>query len=104
MPSFRTLSNHPPGLDGSDAPALSSHSEPFRESLVPVQSGGRSPGVDPTLRDRVVEQIPIMADALESAVANPTSDNLQSLREETDKLMRFLARVLLEVKRARRMH
>ena len=58
-------------------------------------------GVDPALRDRVMEQIPIVTDALEAAVATPTKDNLDELREATDKLMRALARVLIEVERQR---
>jgi hypothetical protein len=58
-------------------------------------------GVDPALRDRVMEQIPIVTKALEAAVANPTDDNLNELRKATDKLMRALSRVLIEVERQR---
>jgi hypothetical protein len=58
-------------------------------------------GVDPALRDRVVEQIPIVTDALEAVVANPSDDKLDKLREATDKLMRALSRVLIEVERQR---
>jgi hypothetical protein len=58
-------------------------------------------GVDPALRDRVMEQIPIVTDALEAAVAHPTDDKLDELREATDKLMRALSRVLIEVGRQR---
>ncbi len=58
-------------------------------------------GVDPALRDRVMEQIPIVTDAIEAAIANPTDDNLDELREATEKLMRALARVLIEVERQR---
>lgn len=68
---------------------------------MPVQNGNNSPGVDPTVRNRVVEQIPIMVEALDAAVANPTSENLQRLRDETDKLMRALGRVLIELRRVR---
>ena len=66
-----------------------------------VQNGGHSSGIDPTLRHRVVELIPILVDALEAAAANPSSANLQRLREETDKLMRAVARVLNALPRAR---
>jgi hypothetical protein len=59
-------------------------------------------GVDPALRDRVMGQIPIVTDALEAAVANPTDDNLNELREATDMLMRALARVLIVVERQRK--
>jgi hypothetical protein len=69
-----------------------------------AQNGGNLPGVDPSVRDRVVDQIPIMVDALEAAVANPTSGNLQRLRDEIDKLMRALGRVLIELRRARSAH
>jgi hypothetical protein len=58
-------------------------------------------GVDPALRDRVLGQIPIVTEALEAAIANPTDDNLDRLREATDKLMRALSRVLIEVERQR---
>ncbi len=58
-------------------------------------------GIDPTVRDRVMEQIPVVTDALDAAIANPTDDNLDDLREATDKLMRALGRVLLEVERQR---
>jgi hypothetical protein len=68
---------------------------------MPVQNGGNPPGIDPALRYRVVEQIPIIVDALEAAVANPSSVNLQRLRDETDKLMRAVGRVLIELRRAR---
>ena len=59
-------------------------------------------GVDPALRDRVMEQIPAVTDALEAAVANPTDRNLDELHEAIDKLMRALSRVLIEVARQRK--
>jgi len=71
---------------------------------MPVENGSNSPGIDPGLRDQVVAQVSIMVDALEAAVANPTSENLQRLRDETDKLMRVLGRVLIELRRARNAH
>jgi hypothetical protein len=40
-------------------------------------------------------------DALEAAVADPTDDNLDRLREAADKLMRTLSRVLIEVEHQR---
>jgi hypothetical protein len=58
-------------------------------------------GIDPTVRDRVMEEIPLVTDALDAAIANPTDDVLDELREATDKLMRALGRVLLEVERQR---
>jgi hypothetical protein len=66
-----------------------------------VGDNGDRHGVDPALRDRVIKQIPIVTEALEAAVANPTDDNLDRLREATDKLMRALSRVLIEVERQR---
>jgi hypothetical protein len=62
---------------------------------------GAPTGVDQALRDRVIEQIAIVQDALDAAVANPTDSALNELSEATDKLMRALARVLLEVERQR---
>jgi hypothetical protein len=59
-------------------------------------------GVDPALRERVMEQIPIVTDALEAAVADPTDANLNELQEAIDKLMRALSRVLIEVARQRK--
>jgi hypothetical protein len=59
------------------------------------------PGVDQALRDRVIEQIAIVEDALDAAVADPSDSALNKLSEATDKLMRALARVLLEIERQR---
>jgi hypothetical protein len=56
---------------------------------------------DPALRKRVTEQMPIMTDALDAAIASPTDHNLEKLHEETDKLMRALGRVLIEIGRLR---
>jgi DNA-binding FrmR family transcriptional regulator len=64
-------------------------------------TNGTPTGVDQTLRDRVMEQIAIVQDALDAAVANPTDDHLDELREVADQLMRALARVLLEIERQR---
>lgn len=71
---------------------------------MPVQNGNNSPGIDPSIRDRIVEQIAILVGALDAAVANPTAENLQRLRDETDKLMRALGRVLIDLRRARNTH
>jgi hypothetical protein len=64
-------------------------------------TNGAPTGVGQALRDRVVEQIAIVQDALDAAVANPTDSTLNELCEATDKLMRVLARVLLEIERQR---
>jgi hypothetical protein len=45
--------------------------------------------------------MPIMTDALDAAIASPTDHNLEKLHEETDKLMRALGRVLIEIGRLR---
>ena len=58
-------------------------------------------GIDPTLRERVIHQITIVTDALDAAGANPTDAALDQLREATDKLMRALGRVLIEIERQR---
>lgn len=54
-------------------------------------------GIDPALRERVIDGMSIVSDALDAAAANPCDRNLDELRESTDKLMRALARVLMEV-------
>jgi hypothetical protein len=64
-------------------------------------TNGAPTGLDQALRDRVNEQIGIVEDALDAAVANPTDAALNELAEATDRLMRALARVLLEVERQR---
>jgi len=58
-------------------------------------------GIDPSLRERVTEQISIVTDALDAATTNPTDDALDELREAADKLMRALGRVLIEIERQR---
>jgi hypothetical protein len=68
---------------------------------VGVGNGSGPRGIDPTVRDRLMEQIPVVTDALDAAIANPTDDHLDKLREATDKLMRALGRILLEVERQR---
>jgi hypothetical protein len=68
---------------------------------VAVGNGSGPRGIDPMVRDRIMEQIPVVTDALDAAMANPTDDVLDELREATDKLMRALGRVLLEVERQR---
>ena len=54
-------------------------------------------GIDPTLRQRVLDGMSIVSDALDAAVANPSDSNLDELHESTDKLMRALGRVLIEI-------
>lgn len=66
-----------------------------------LEKDNGSRGVDPTLRDRVMERIPVLEDALDATVANPSDENLDQLREATDELMRALGRVLIEIERQR---
>jgi hypothetical protein len=54
-------------------------------------------GIDPSLRQRVLDGMSIVSDALDAAVANPSDSNLDELHESTDKLMRALGRVLIEI-------
>ena len=58
-------------------------------------------GIYPTLRDRVMENIRAVADALDAAVANPDDAALDALRAATDELMRALGRVLIEIEHQR---
>lgn len=54
-------------------------------------------GFDPTLRQRVLDGMSIVSDAIDTAVANPINSKLDELQEATDKLMRALGRVLIEI-------
>jgi hypothetical protein len=54
-------------------------------------------GIDPSLRERVMEEIGIFTDALEAASANPTDEALDDLRKASDNLMRAVGRVLIEI-------
>jgi hypothetical protein len=54
-------------------------------------------GIDPALRQRVIDGMSIVSDTLDAAVANPSDGNLDELHEATDKLMRALGRVLIEI-------
>jgi hypothetical protein len=52
--------------------------------------------VDPSLHDRVVDRIERFVDALDEAAVNLEPQTIQCLNETADKLMRAIARVLLE--------
>jgi hypothetical protein len=54
-------------------------------------------GIDPSLRERVMEQIGTFTDALEAASANRTDEALDELRNAADNLMRAVGRVLIEI-------
>jgi hypothetical protein len=54
-------------------------------------------GINPSLRQRVIDGMSVVSDALDAAVANPSDSNLDELHEATDKLMRALGRVLIEI-------
>jgi hypothetical protein len=58
-------------------------------------------GIDPTLRDRVMENIRAVTDALDAAAANPDDDSLDELRKAMNDLMRALGRILIEIERQR---
>jgi hypothetical protein len=49
----------------------------------------------------VVQEITGVRDALDFALANPTDEALEKLRDAADKLMRALGRVLIEIERQR---
>lgn len=65
----------------------------------PSDSDGGTDGLDPSLRDRLADQIERFTDALDAAIANPTSQTLDDLRRAADRLMRATARVLIEAQR-----
>ena len=54
-------------------------------------------GIDPTLRERVIDGMTVVSDALEVVVADPSDEHLDKLQESTDKLMRALGRILIEI-------
>lgn len=60
-------------------------------------------GIDPALRQRVIDGMSVVTDALEATVANPSDSNLDELHESTDRLMRALGRVLIEVELQRKL-
>ncbi len=60
-----------------------------------------SGGIDPSLRERVIEAIGRATDALEAASANPSDEALDELHQAADNLMRALGRVILEIERQR---
>ena len=55
---------------------------------------------DPGLRERVGDAVAEFERCFDAAVAQPTSENLDALREATDRLMRAGARVLMELDRS----
>ncbi len=59
------------------------------------------PGVDPALRQRILDEFVRLKGALDAAAANPTDQALDGLREAADSMMRALARILLEAERQR---
>lgn len=56
-------------------------------------------GLDPSLHDRLMDQIERFTDALDAAMANPTPEALDHLRKAADQLMRAAGRVLIDVER-----
>ena len=64
---------------------------------MPTRDDDHVRGIDPALRQRVIDGMSIVSDALDAAVANPSDSNLDELHESTDKLMRALGRVLIEI-------
>lgn len=61
-----------------------------------------APLLDPTLRERVIDQIAIVKEALDTAAANPSDSALDELQAAADQLMRALGRVLIEIERYRK--
>ena len=59
-------------------------------------TGGPEGTIDPTLRNRVNQQVELFRDALDEATADPSLANKQKLSEAADKLMRAIAGVIVE--------
>lgn len=67
----------------------------------PSSQAGPGDGVlDPALRERVGDAVAEFERCFGAAAAQPTSKNLDALREATDRLMRAGARVLIELDRS----
>ncbi len=58
-------------------------------------------GIDPATRDRVLEQIRAVSEALDITVVDRTNDKRDELRKAADALMRALGRIILELERKR---
>jgi hypothetical protein len=58
--------------------------------------------VSESTRDRVKAGMAAFASALDAAMADPTPEALNKLREATDRLMRAAGRVLIELDRVRK--
>jgi hypothetical protein len=56
-----------------------------------------SPGIDPDIRERVVEQIDAFTEALDEAADDPSAGAQDRFREAADELMRAVAAVMLEL-------
>jgi len=53
--------------------------------------------LDPAVRDRIMQRIGPLVDALDEGIADPTPERMTKLREASDELMRALARVMLDL-------
>jgi hypothetical protein len=54
-------------------------------------------GIDPAVRDRVIERIDAFNEALDDVDNDPSADAQDRLGEAADKLMRAIAAVMLEL-------
>lgn len=58
-------------------------------------------GLDPSVSNRVGEEIARFTEALDAAMVSPTAEALNKLEEAADHLMRATGRVLIELGRLR---
>ena len=54
-------------------------------------------GIDPAVRERVVERIDAFKEVLDEAADDPSADAQERLREAADEVMRAVAAVMLEL-------
>jgi hypothetical protein len=63
------------------------------------QTANGNGGFDWGLRDRVTESVEHFLRTLDAALADPVPEGLEALRHDSDRVMRAVARVRLEIER-----
>jgi hypothetical protein len=91
---------HPPQITTVAEAGLAT---PLTSTLEPRPAPRVAPtSFDPSLRDRITVEVSVFLVAFETVLATSTDQDLDRLREATDRLMRAAARVRIELDRVRR--